>query len=64
MLSKQSRTKPAERGKSSAFGHQTLLISYHRINYIEKNINCIEGNKMRGNPLGCSYFYTIKEMSM
>ena len=23
-----------KRRKSSAFGHQTLLISYHRINYI------------------------------
>lgn len=29
-----------------------------------KNINYIEGNKMRGNPFGCSYFYTIKEVSM
>ena len=62
MLSKQSRTKPAERRKSSAFGHETLLISYHRINFIENvTIECIDGNWMRGVPLRCPYLYTIKK---
>ena len=54
MLKKQSRTKSAERRESSAFGHQTLLISYHRINYYENvTIDYIDGNRMRGVPLRC-----------
>lgn len=62
MLFGQSRTKPAERRRSSAFGHQTLLISYHRINYIENvTVNCIDGNGMRGVPLRCpAILYSIR----
>ncbi|MCC9294757.1 hypothetical protein LN736_07795 [Clostridium sp. WLY-B-L2] len=49
---KSRHNKPlAERSESSAFGHQTLLISYHGITFIEYiNINCIDGNRMRKNP--------------
>ena len=51
-----------QRRKSSAFGHQTLLISYHRINFIENvTIECIDGNWMRGVPLRCPYLYIIKK---
>ncbi|WP_204377981.1 hypothetical protein, partial [Clostridium ljungdahlii] len=50
-LKKQTQQALAERSESSAFGHQTLLISYHRIIFIEYiNINCIDGNRMRKNP--------------
>lgn len=63
MLSEQSRTKPAERRKSSAFGHQTLLISYHRINEIGYvTINCIEGNGKEGESLrDVAHLYHKKE---
>ena len=49
-------------GDSSAFGHQTLLISYHRINFIQNvTIEYIDGNWMRGVPLRCPYLYIIKK---
>jgi hypothetical protein len=36
----------AERSGSSAFGHQTLLISYHRIIFIEnETMNSIDENR-------------------
>lgn len=46
---------------SNVFRHQTLLISYHRINHMKNvTVDCINGNKVRGIPLRDPYLYTIK----